>query len=169
MTEFEAPQSRNEAILQNILGAENVLPEPQSRIEAYLQAILEQGGGLPKVTSNDNGKVLRVVDGQWTADGNNFSFRYDKLPNGTVTCNVGYYNIKNAIDSGKVIKPEILIYNSQAGSGYGYLLGNTDYGLTFLFIIPFETTGNQKHVLIEKVVHQPYQNTISCEEYDIIL
>lgn len=38
---FDAPQSRNEAILQNMLGAENVLPEPQSRIEDLLQQILE--------------------------------------------------------------------------------------------------------------------------------
>lgn len=42
---FDEPQSRNEAILQNMLGAENVLPEPQSRIEELLQMILEQGGG----------------------------------------------------------------------------------------------------------------------------
>ena len=42
---FDAPQSRNEAILQNILGANNVLGEPQSRIEALLMQILEQGGG----------------------------------------------------------------------------------------------------------------------------
>lgn len=42
---FDAPQSRNEAILQNILGAENELGEPQSRIEELLQEILEQGGG----------------------------------------------------------------------------------------------------------------------------
>ena len=42
---FDEPQSRNEAILQNMLGAENVLPEPQSRIEELLQEILEQGGG----------------------------------------------------------------------------------------------------------------------------
>lgn len=42
---FDAPQSRNEAILQNILGANNVLGEPQSRIEALLMQILDQGGG----------------------------------------------------------------------------------------------------------------------------
>lgn len=42
---FDAPQSRNEAILQNILGANNVLGAPQSRIEALLMQILEQGGG----------------------------------------------------------------------------------------------------------------------------
>lgn len=42
---FDTPQSRNEAILQNILGAENELGEPQSRIEELLQQILEQGSG----------------------------------------------------------------------------------------------------------------------------
>ena len=42
---FDEPQSRNEAILQNMLGANNTLPEPQSRIEELLQEILAQGGG----------------------------------------------------------------------------------------------------------------------------
>lgn len=42
MADFEAPQSRNEAILQNMLGAENELDEPQSRIEALLLALLDQ-------------------------------------------------------------------------------------------------------------------------------
>lgn len=32
--------SRNEAIIENILGADNVLVDPQSRIEEILQAIL---------------------------------------------------------------------------------------------------------------------------------
>ena len=38
--EFFTPQSRNEAILQNICGAENELPAPAGRIEKLLQAIL---------------------------------------------------------------------------------------------------------------------------------
>lgn len=38
---FDAPQSRNEAILQNMLGAENELTEPESRIEDLLQQLLE--------------------------------------------------------------------------------------------------------------------------------
>lgn len=42
---FREPQSANEAILQNILGAQNELREPQSVVEFYLQKILEQGGG----------------------------------------------------------------------------------------------------------------------------
>ena len=40
---FDAPQSRNEAILQNILGANNELGEPQSRIEDLLMQLLENG------------------------------------------------------------------------------------------------------------------------------
>ncbi len=41
MTDFESPQSRNEAILQNVLGADNPLPdEPLSRIEALLMQLL---------------------------------------------------------------------------------------------------------------------------------
>ena len=39
---FPEPQSRNEAILQNILGAENVLKEPESPVETILMAILDK-------------------------------------------------------------------------------------------------------------------------------
>lgn len=46
MADFEAPQSRNEAILQNILGADNELLPPFSRIETLLIALMgELGGG----------------------------------------------------------------------------------------------------------------------------
>lgn len=38
---FDEPQSRNEAILQNILGADNELGDPLSRIEALLMQLLE--------------------------------------------------------------------------------------------------------------------------------
>ena len=40
MVDFEAPQSRNEAILQNMLGADNELGDPLSRIEALLMQVL---------------------------------------------------------------------------------------------------------------------------------
>lgn len=54
---FEAPESRNEAILQNILGADNTLLPPQSRIEVLLQLLLEElegggGGGGSVVVDN---------------------------------------------------------------------------------------------------------------------
>lgn len=43
---FDEPQSRNEAILQNMLGASNVLLPPESRIEILLQMLLNQGGEI---------------------------------------------------------------------------------------------------------------------------
>ena len=41
MAGFGDPQSRNEAILQNVLGAENELGDPLSRIEALLMQLNE--------------------------------------------------------------------------------------------------------------------------------
>ena len=70
---FEQPQSRNEAILQNMLGAQNELVPPQSRIEALLQAILLQG----------------VPDGAVTTD---------KLADGAVTYDKLAEALKNLID-----------------------------------------------------------------------
>ena len=43
--EFRTPQSANEALLQNILGAENEIREPQSVTEYYLKKIWEEGTG----------------------------------------------------------------------------------------------------------------------------
>lgn len=45
MADFQAPESRNEAILQNILGADNELLPPESRIETLLQMLLQMLGG----------------------------------------------------------------------------------------------------------------------------
>lgn len=59
MAEFEAPQSRNEAILQNMLGADNELLPPESRIEVLLQMLLEAlenldpSGGGSAITESD--------------------------------------------------------------------------------------------------------------------
>ena len=44
-TTFEAPESRNEAILQNMLGEDNDLLAPESRIEVLLLALLQKLGG----------------------------------------------------------------------------------------------------------------------------
>lgn len=41
MSDFDKPQSRNEAILQNVLGADNELGDPLSRIEALLMQLLD--------------------------------------------------------------------------------------------------------------------------------
>lgn len=56
MPEFENPQSRVEAILQNALGAENEVV-PQSRVEELLQRLdeaLENGGGGGGSSSGSN-------------------------------------------------------------------------------------------------------------------
>lgn len=45
MAEMLAPESRNEAILQNMLGEDNELLAPESRIEVLLQALLQKLGG----------------------------------------------------------------------------------------------------------------------------
>lgn len=63
--EFETPRSRVEAILQNMLGAENVLPPPQSRIEYYLQKILEEGGGS---------STFKTFNSDWVTDSTTAAF-----------------------------------------------------------------------------------------------
>ena len=67
---FDAPQSANEAILQNMLGAENTLREPQSRIETLLIALLEQlQAGAPAIPEEDGDYKLHIEDGvaTWVA------------------------------------------------------------------------------------------------------
>lgn len=60
---FPKPQSRNEAILQNMLGADNVLEPPQSRVEALLQEILENGGGGGGTTDYEHLNNLPQING----------------------------------------------------------------------------------------------------------
>lgn len=54
------PQSRNEALLMNILGESYDIGEPQSRIEQLLMQIKEQGIG-GKITADDLGKVVQEI------------------------------------------------------------------------------------------------------------
>lgn len=62
------PQSRNEAILMNMLGASYQLDDPQSRIEFLLQEILNNGGGGGGGTSTVAWKPTVAADGTitWT-------------------------------------------------------------------------------------------------------
>lgn len=50
--------SRNENILENMLGADNVIVDPQSRIEALLIQILESGGGGADITVENETLVI---------------------------------------------------------------------------------------------------------------
>ena len=64
MADFDTPQSRNEAILQNMLGADNDLGEPQSRIEELLMqllAVMQTIEGWPELVALA-GKTLLEVD-----------------------------------------------------------------------------------------------------------
>ena len=69
----EAPQSANEAILQNMLGENNELREPQSRIEALLIELLGEletsGIAVPTV---DGDYKLHVENGIATWVSSNF-------------------------------------------------------------------------------------------------
>lgn len=60
----EAPQSANEAILQNMVGETNSLREPQSRIEELLIELLEtlEGSGI-SVPTSDGDYILHVENG----------------------------------------------------------------------------------------------------------
>ena len=62
MAEFESPQSRNEALLQNILGAENELPEPMSRNEKILHAILGEDIPLDPPQSRIEELLLEIKE-----------------------------------------------------------------------------------------------------------
>lgn len=46
-------QSRNESILENMLGADNTLEKPQSRVEILLQNLLDSGAGAPRIVEVD--------------------------------------------------------------------------------------------------------------------
>lgn len=62
--QFDEPQSNNEAILQNILGADNDLGDPISRIEVLLMRLLEVVQNIEgwKEASALTGKTLLEVD-----------------------------------------------------------------------------------------------------------
>lgn len=65
MADFDTPQSRNEAILQNMLGADNDLGEPQSRIEELLMqllAVMQTIEGWPELVDLAGKTLLEVEE-----------------------------------------------------------------------------------------------------------
>lgn len=70
---FDTPQSRNEALLQNLLGAENEIGDPQSRIEAILTAMLNGtavGDPYTDPPQSRNEELLMAIktDGSYSAE-----------------------------------------------------------------------------------------------------
>ena len=67
MADFDDPQSRNEAILQNMLGADNELGDPLSRIEALLMqvlTVLQNIEGWSEASQLTGKTLLEVVEGE---------------------------------------------------------------------------------------------------------
>lgn len=109
--EFRTPQSANEALLQNILGAENEIREPQSVTEYYLKKIWEEGTG---------GGDFFIV----TIDVSDSPFTSDK----------NYQEINDAIESGKIVVGKITIpFDSSGHKSTIYLSSQTTYnGVMFV-------------------------------------
>lgn len=74
VSEFGYPQSRNEALLQNMLGGTNELLYPQSRIEVLLMALLKNSD----IDASGNANVMAALDvikENWTSYQTGFSFQ----------------------------------------------------------------------------------------------
>lgn len=82
MSEFDKPQSRAEAILQNILGANNTLGAPQSRIEVLLMMLLNElhggSGGAIIVDSDFSTESTNPVENKVITV--NFNLMHEQMP-----------------------------------------------------------------------------------------
>lgn len=67
MGEFDTPQSRNEAILQNMLGADNTLAAPQSRNEKLLLKLLGENVTIEDPQSRIEVLLKEMIDRGFTA------------------------------------------------------------------------------------------------------
>lgn len=98
-SEFGAPESRNEAILQNILGGENPLLYPTSRIETLLLAMLYKDN----IDASQNPNIvaaLNVIKTNWANYETGFSFQSPVAAGGPVA---GVIVWKYANDYGAVL------------------------------------------------------------------
>ena len=107
-------QSRNENILENILGAQNPLGEPQSREEALLMQILEQGGGGGSST------LAGLTDVSVTSPSNEQILKYDSETGKWVND-----NIENEIELSKTAGPSSIVsFISETDMPYKSVLVN---------------------------------------------
>lgn len=100
---FDKPQSRNEAILQNMLGANNELEPPKSRVEALLQEI---AGQMPEANPSEGTTTgtlerLKIGDDIYTVEGGGSGTSdYDALNNKPQIAGVTLSGDKSLADLG---------------------------------------------------------------------
>ena len=129
--ELDPPQSRVEAILQNMLGANHELEPPQSREEALLQQILEQGGSGGGTTPTGTKNISITQNGTTTENVADYA-------SASISVNVPNPNSYEAI-SGTLsnpwgnINPSDLMAEMKADSGY---FGNSISNVIFALTIP---------------------------------
>lgn len=113
---FDAPQSRNEAILQNMLGANNELLPPESRIEVLLQMLLEEwknldpSGGGSSITES---ALLTLAVANWDS-------------------NTKQQIVSIQLDTSKRNVIDITLGENEAWDNFGvYPIAETSTGITF--------------------------------------
>ena len=100
---FDKPQSRNEAILQNMLGANNELEPPKSRVEALLQDI---AGQMPEANPSEGTTTgtlerLKIGDEIYSVEGGGSGTSdYDALNNKPQIAGVTLSGDKSLADLG---------------------------------------------------------------------
>ena len=122
MMDFGTPESRNEAILQNILGADNDLLPPESRIETLLIALMNMLGGGGNVSEVEiaykilNKENIAIVHGSESrANYNSYlvltqmGIVYIKVVNGVVTAEnlAGYTYTVTGTVSGQTVNIDL--------------------------------------------------------------
>ena len=147
---FDAPQSRNEAILQNILGANNVLGEPQSRIEALLMQILDQGGGGGGAVNSVNGQTGTVV--LTAADFDIYRVVYTvDFDTAAVTCNKTANEIFTAMQSGKAV--EAALVDADTGYTIGHLSSVVFGGTTLVWSAQSYSNNLESYFLLHTIAN----------------
>lgn len=111
--EFAEPESRNEAILQNMLGADNELLPPESRIETLLQMLLEELENIEGGGSISESNLLTLSVAGWDAS-------------------TKQQTVEIALDTSKRNVIDITIGENEAWDSFGvYAIAETSTGITF--------------------------------------
>ena len=158
------PITREETMLAKAAGQDVPTLEPVTREEYFLSDVIEAiesgggGGGLPAVTSDDNGDVLTVVEGAWAkatpSGGGVFIVNLNETivdNTSTWTSDKTYAQIKDAFESGKNIIGYVTHgelyddfgdFNVYQFSGISYEDGEEPYGEIDFERIQIESRSN---------------------------